>query len=106
MPKEILEASMKDIDTDDANRFETIKWIKKFIDDYKKGEPRKGLYLTGSFGCGKTYLLSAMLNELAKLDHKVSIIYYPDYLRRLKESFNDNNEYDSLINKIQKVENP
>ena len=104
IPKEILEASMKDIDTDDANRFETIKWIKKFIDDYKKDEPIKGLYLTGSFGCGKTYLLSAMLNELAKKDHKVAIIYYPDYLRRLKESFNDNTEYDSLINKIQKVE--
>lgn len=104
IPREIEEASMKNIDTDDPNRFETIKWIKKFIDDYKKGIPKKGLYLTGNFGCGKTYLLSAMLNELAKLNHKVAIIYYPDFLRRIKESFNSDTDYDSLINTIQKVE--
>jgi len=104
IPREIEEASMKNIDTDDPNRFETIKWIKKFIDDYKKGIYKKGLYLTGNFGCGKTYLLSAMLNELAKSNHKVAIIYYPDFLRRIKESFNSDTDYDSLINTIQKVE--
>jgi len=85
MPKDIKNASMKDIYTDDPDRFEVIKWLKKYIDDYKKGEKGKGLYLTGNFGCGKTYLISAMLNELAKLDKKVAIIYFPEFLRSLKE---------------------
>ena len=104
MPKDIKNASMKDIYTDDPDRFEVIKWLKKYIDNYKKGEIGKGLYLTGNFGCGKTYLISAMLNELAKLDKKVAIIYFPEFLRSLKESFNDDEEYKTKFNYIKKVE--
>ena len=104
MPKDIKNASMKDIYTDDPDRFEVIKWLKKYIDNYKKGEKGKGLYLTGNFGCGKTYLISAMLNELAKLDKKVAIIYFPEFLRSLKESFNDDEEYKTKFNYIKKVE--
>ena len=104
MPKDIKNASMKDIYTDDPDRFEVIKWLKKYIDNYKKGGKGKGLYLTGNFGCGKTYLISAMLNELAKLDKKVAIIYFPEFLRSLKESFNDDEEYKTKFNYIKKVE--
>ena len=104
MPSEIRNAQMKDIYTDDASRFEVIKWLKKYIDDYKNGEKRKGLFLTGNFGCGKTYLVSAMLNELAKLDKKIAIVYYPEFLRSLKSSFNDDSEYNIKFNYIKKVE--
>jgi len=103
MPKEVVNASMKDIDTGDENRFETIIWLKNFIDDYKKGNAKKGLYLTGNFGCGKTYLICAMLNELAKKDHKVVVIYYPEFLRSLKESLYDN-DYSNKFNEIKKAE--
>ena len=103
MPKEVANASMKDIDTSDQNRYETIIWIKNFIDDYKKGKTKKGLYLTGNFGCGKTYLLCAMLNELAKKGHKVAVVYYPEFLRSLKESLYEN-DYSNKFNEIKKVE--
>ena len=66
MPKAILEASMKNIYTDDKNRLDAIKWLTTFIKKYENNENCKGLYLTGNFGCGKTYLISAMFNELAK----------------------------------------
>ena len=59
-------ASMSDIYTDDKQREKVIKWILNYIKEYKKGNFDKGLYLHGNFGCGKTYLLAAMLNELAK----------------------------------------
>ncbi len=104
IPKEIKEASMKNIDLDDPDRFEVIKWLKQFIDNYDKDDNKKGLYLTGNFGSGKTYLISACLNELAKKDHKIAIIYYPEFLRSLKESFNDPDEYNSKFNYIKKVE--
>jgi len=104
IPKEIKEASMKNIDLDDNNRFETIKWLKKFIDNHKKGIKSKGLYLNGNFGCGKTYLISAALNELAKENHKVAIIYYPEFLRSLKSSFGEQDEYNEKFNYIMKVE--
>ena len=103
MPKYLLQASMKDIHTDDKKRYETIKWIKKFLDNYKSGEKNKGLYLNGNFGCGKTYLLCAMLNELAKKNIKVAVIYYPELLRKIKETFNSD-EDSTYLNKIKKIE--
>ena len=104
VPKEIKEASMKNIDLDDPDRFPIIKWLKNFLDNYKPATGMKGLYLTGTFGCGKTYLISACLNELAKKDHKIAIIYYPEFLRSLKESFGDSEEYNAKFKFIKKVE--
>ena len=104
LPKEIKEASMKNIDLDDPNRFELIKWLKNFLDTYEKNKGIKGLYLNGNFGCGKTYLISACLNELAKRDHKIAIIYYPEFLRSIKESFGNPDEYNSKFNFIKKTE--
>ena len=104
IPKEIKEASMKNIDLDNPERFKIIKWLKKFLDDYKTGTGMKGIYLTGNFGCGKTYLISAALNELAKKDHKIAIIYYPEFLRSLKESFNDPDTYNDKFRMIKRIE--
>jgi len=104
MPKEIKNAQMKNIHTDDKNRVKTIKWITNFIENYQKDEKIKGLYLTGNFGSGKTYLLSAMLNELAKKNKKIAIVYFPDFLRTLKSSFNDDETYNAIFNYIRNVE--
>jgi len=104
IPKDIKNARMKDIDTKDKNRYPVIKWLKNFIDNISKDEYSKGLYLNGNFGCGKTYLLSAMLNELAKKGKKVAIVYYPEFLRSLKASFGDNEEYEQRFNAVKKAE--
>lgn len=103
MPTEIKNAKMKDIYTDDKNRLETIKWMKHFLDNYEKDKKIKGIYLTGNFGSGKTYLLSAMLNELAKSGHKVAIIFFPDFLRTLKSNFGDE-DYNRQFEYIRNVE--
>ena len=64
VPREIREAKIKDIYTDDKQREKVIKWILNYIKEYKKGNFGKGLYLHGNFGCGKTYLLAAMFNNV------------------------------------------
>ena len=87
VPKEIKEAKMKDIYKDDDNRIDVILWINKFIKQYDKDKKMKGLYLYGNFGCGKTYLIAAMFNEFAKKGVKSAIIFWPEYLRDLKSSF-------------------
>lgn len=102
VPKEIVEAKIKNIYTDDKNRQETIKWILNYIKDYKKGEIQKGLYLHGNFGCGKTYLIAAMFNELAKVGVKSVIIYFPEYLRSLKASYSSSSS-DEFKNKYNEV---
>lgn len=99
---DLKEASMKNIDTSDKNRFAVIKWIADYLD--KSDTLKKGLYLSGNFGCGKTYLISAMFNELAKRGKKVAIVYYPEFLRALKESFKDDDEYKEKFNYIKTTE--
>lgn len=85
--KDIKNASIKNIYTNDKNRIEIIKAIKNFINEYKKGNNPKGIYLHGSFGSGKTYLISALFNELAKSETTSVIIHTPELLRSLKDSF-------------------
>ena len=88
--KQIRNAKMSEIYTDDKNRIELIKWITNFIKEYKKGNTTKGLYLSGNFGSGKSYIISACLNELVKDGYNAAMIYYPEFLRILKSSFDSN----------------
>jgi primosomal protein DnaI len=92
---------MKDIYKDDTTRLEVIKWLKDFMVNYHKERPIKGLYLNGNFGSGKTYLIAAMFNELAKKDVQSAIIYWPEFLRSLKASFTDN--FSEKFEYIQKI---
>lgn len=101
MPKEIKNASFKDIYKDDKARLPIIKYFKEFIDNYDNEEKPKGLYLNGSFGSGKTYLIAALFNEMAKKGVRSILIYYPEFLRNLKSSFNTN--YSDKFNEIKKV---
>ncbi|MBE6160211.1 MAG: primosomal protein DnaI [Lactobacillales bacterium] len=102
IPAQVRSAKMKEIITDDKNRFATIKWLNNFIKNYDSKKPGKGLYLYGSFGSGKTYLISAMFNELAKEGVKSAIIFWPEYLVNLKSSFGQS-DYQEKIDKIKKV---
>lgn len=101
VPKSIKEAKMKDIYIDDKSRVEIIKYINNFYENYFK-DKGKGLYLSGSFGSGKTFIISALFNELAKRDVKSVIIYFPEFLRKLKSSFGNKIEFDESFNHIKK----
>lgn len=96
----LKDAKMKDIFTNDKNRFKVISSIKQFIDNYPNDKHLKGLYVCGNFGSGKTYLITALLNELAKKNFKSTIVFWPDFLRDLKASFqNDYNAKYELAKK-------
>ncbi len=77
---------MKDIDMKDKKQIPIIKWLDTFYEEYDPTQNKKGLYLHGSFGSGKTYLISALLNELHETKNvSVSIVYFPEVLRSLKD---------------------
>lgn len=98
VPKKVKEASLKDLYKNDKKRIEFLKYVNNFIDSFVKDEKTKGIYLYGSYGTGKTYLISALFNELAKKGIKSSIIYVPEFLRVLKQSFDKDFEakYESI----------
>lgn len=100
--KEIRNAKMKEIYMDDDDRVETIKWITSFIKNYKSKKSWKGLYLSGNFGSGKSYLISAMINELVKDGYKGALVYYPEFLRSLKASFGK--DFDEQFNYVKKAD--
>lgn len=106
VPSSLKNASFKDIYTDDKSRAEVIKYISYFKKNYFTDKKDKGLYLYGNFGSGKTYIIAALLNELAKKDVKSAIIYFPEYLRDLKTSFNKDDfdlSFKEKYNYIKKV---
>lgn len=101
MPEELKNAKISDIYMEDERRFPLIVWINNFVKNYVKDSKQKGLYLHGSFGSGKTYLIAAAFNELAKENIRSAIIYWPEFLRDLKSSFDtDFSEKFDYIKKI------
>ncbi len=101
VPKEIKKAQMKDVYLTDDARCNVIEWIEKFISNYKKDPQQRGLYLYGNFGCGKSFLIAAMFNELAKDNIKSAIVFWPEYLRELKASFGT--DFDVKVDYIKTV---
>ncbi|MGM9877780.1 MAG: primosomal protein DnaI [Bacilli bacterium] len=97
-PKSLMNASLSDLITE-KERNSILKYIKDFLKKKMHNEPVKGLYLSGSFGSGKSYLLSALLNELSNKGFKTVNVYYPSLLKRLKLSFNEYN-YDMVLDEI------
>lgn len=88
--KKLANITMKDIDTKDKKQLKVIKWMDEFYENFDLAKNNKGLYLHGSFGSGKTFLLTALLNQLAlKKNISVSIVYLADMLRDLKEDWED-----------------
>jgi len=83
-------ARMKDIDISDKKRQEVICYLDEFFDNYSPAKNNVGLYLHGSFGSGKSFLVSALLNELhEKKKASVCMIYFPEALRTLKNDWDD-----------------
>lgn len=105
VPDEIKNADMKKIYKTDKKRYSTISWIIDFIQKYKEDPHQKGLYLCGNFGSGKTYLIAAMFNELAKENIKSAIIFWPDFLNELKSSFSSpiKTEFNTKYNSVKKA---
>ncbi len=104
IPKDILEAQFDhiEVDMEETSRLQVISMAQDFVEAYNNGERPKGLYLYGSFGVGKTYILGAIANELAS--HKVAsmLVYVPEFMRELKGSF-QNSSLDEKLEVVKKI---
>ena len=101
-PNVLKTASLSDL-ISEKERNEILKYIKDFLKKKINNEPVKGLYLSGSFGSGKSYILSALLNELSNKGFHTVNVYYPALLKELKSLFNDDT-YDEVFDEIIKCD--
>lgn len=96
----IQNARLENFHTFDEHRDKAYKYAKKFVDNYPNIE--KGMYVHGPYSTGKSYLLSAIAQELMIKKIPVSFIFIPDLVRSIKSDINTGN-LEKTINKLKSV---
>ncbi|MCS7460218.1 primosomal protein DnaI [Paenibacillus doosanensis] len=82
-------SSMEIFDKDPDREEAVDRLISYILQTKQEGLQKQGLYLAGSFGTGKTFLMCYMLHELAKSGYTGAIVYMPDFAEDLKAMFQD-----------------
>ncbi|RNF40869.1 primosomal protein DnaI [Planococcus salinus] len=90
MPKEVMQATLSGFEPDDS-RMEAFSAVVSYLDQATGPDnlPEKGLFLYGKFGVGKSFLLSAMANELAEMNVKTVLVFVPEFMREMKQAIGD-----------------
>lgn len=88
---------------DEVYASDSRKDIFNAIEEYKKSDGTKGIYLYGPFGTGKTYILASLAKYLSKKGKKIAFAYYPELVREVKNSI-ANNSLDKIIVKLKNVD--
>jgi primosomal protein DnaI len=73
----------------------TKQWVKHL--------PKKGLYFYGGLGVGKTYLASAICNDLARKGYKVAFVNYPKLCSDIRNNVTEYDYVDSRIRKLRRA---
>lgn len=104
LPKNVRKANLDDYFTNNDDRRVALLKSLEFIEKYtaNKNEFCKGLYLCGSFGVGKTYLLAGVANRLAQKGVQVTLIHMPSFAVEMKGSISKNSTLQK-IDEIKKV---
>lgn len=87
MPKDIENASLQTFDRT-SERGQALLGALTFVEDYSKQPQQfhKGLYLAGSFGVGKTFLLGAIAHELAIRGFTTTLLHFPTFAVEMKQA--------------------
>lgn len=103
VPKKVFNADLSDYDMIGNMRKEIHKYVMDYLNKSNQTQPMKALYLSGLYGSGKTYILAAVANELARKGMKVTFVYYPDLVRELKSSIGSGS-LEERVNELKKAE--
>jgi primosomal protein DnaI len=84
VPKDIMKGTFKDFDKTGDGRIDAFNAVLEFCLGVQPGQNSIGLYLFGSLGVGKSYLLGAACNKLAERGIASYMVYAPDFFREMK----------------------
>ena len=88
LPSSFKQISTDDIDLDDPNRIEIYHYITEYINRFDM-TTQKGLYVFGTFGVGKSYLMAYLANRLsAKYGKSTTILHFPTFCVGIKSAIN------------------
>jgi primosomal protein DnaI len=97
--------SYADILEKDLDRAKAVDQINHYVEKtMEEGLQTSGLYLVGSFGTGKTFLMCYMLYQLAKVGMTGAIVYMPDFSEDLKGMFQEPNKLKESIDLLKDVD--
>jgi primosomal protein DnaI len=99
----IQDASISEFECFNEERQKAHDLAASFLENYKKDHYEKGMLIYGRYGTGKSYLLSAIAQELALKNVAVLFVYVPDLIRSIRQGMNDGN-LEERINKLKQAD--
>ncbi|MCH4169283.1 MAG: primosomal protein DnaI [Streptococcaceae bacterium] len=104
-----LPATLKNVDFSDIERTperrEILNAILDFVEGYAQAPKvfHKGIYLYGTFGVGKTYLMASLANELSKREHSTLLVHFPTFAQKIKSAIKED-KVDVQITELNQAE--
>lgn len=90
LPASLRKASLAQVDLDDLGRLPVFEKLLAFVEQYPT--IRKGLYLYGDFGVGKSFMVAALAHDLSeKLGVSSTLLHYPSFVIDVKNAIGDGN---------------
>ena len=98
----LKKVSFEDVDADDERRFSVFQRLVEFSEAYP--HVRKGLYLYGDFGVGKSFMVAALAHDLSeKRGVSSTLLHYPSFVIDVKNAIGDGN-VKTLVDEIKQAE--
>lgn len=102
LPASLKKAKLAQIDLDDLGRLPIFERLYAFVDLYPS--IRKGLYLYGDFGVGKSFMMAALAHDLSeKRGASTTILHYPSFVIDVKNAIGEGS-VKTLVDEIKLAE--
>ena len=90
LPATLKKTSLAQVDLDDLGRLPVFEKLLAFVEQYPT--IRKGLYLYGDFGVGKSFMVAALAHDLSeKRGVSSTLLHYPSFVIDVKNAISDGN---------------
>ena len=90
LPASLRKASLAQVDLDDLGRLPVFEKLLAFVEQYPA--IRKGFYLYGDFGVGKSFMVAALAHDLSeKRGVSSTLLHYPSFVIDVKNAIGDGN---------------
>lgn len=102
IPDHIVNATFESIDLDPHRSAAIIKAM-DLCENFEVGKSKKGLYLYGQMGVGKSLISGAIAQELASQGVDVAMVYVPDFMSEAKDAIGSKTE--TVLSKLEALQN-